>query len=174
MFFKTNKLEAINAVTEFFQSKTDLHKASDKFAKAFEAKAVVTTSINRVSYAGFVFNNPGKVNTGVWTKPQPSFHRISNLRVKPLKKEFSEEWKAESEKFKKLWDECFPNGNAISKNQIYESVGTDWGNVAFAGFGCFLFDGYVYINTGLSNLEATEILGSEYSEALAKYKEPQQ
>ena len=88
MFFKTNAPEAVQAITDFFAKKSALHAAADAFAAEFDAKAVVTMDINRVSYVGFIFNNPDQVNTGVWTKPSPSNHRISRLRAKPLFKEF--------------------------------------------------------------------------------------
>ena len=171
MFFKTNEPKAIQALTDFFQKKHELHVAADKFAAAFDAKAVITMGLNDVTYAGFIFNKPDQVNTGVWTKPLPARHRISNLRSKPTKKEFKAEWEEASEKLKALRDELFPNGERISKDAIYESLGTDWGNVAFAGLGCFLHDGYVYVKTGLSKLNAQEILGSEYEQASASFKQ---
>lgn len=171
MFFKTNAPEAVQAMTDFFAKKSALHAAADAFAAEFDAKAVVTMDINRVSYAGFIFNNPGHVNTGVWTKPLPGHHRISNLRTKPTKKEFQAEWVEASEKLKTLFDKHFPDGARISKDEIYKSLGTDWGNVAFTGLACFLHDGYVYVNTGLSKLNAEEILGSEYEQAAAAFKQ---
>lgn len=70
-----------------------------------------------------------------------------------------------------LFDKHFPDGARISKDDIYQSLGTDWGNVAFAGLGCFLHDGYVYVKTGLSKLNAQEILGSEYEQAAAAHKQ---
>ena len=171
MFFKTNAPEAVQAITDFFAKKSALHAAADGFAAEFDAKAVVTMDINRVSYAGFIFNNPDQVNTGVWTKPSHGNHRISRLRAKPTKKEFQVEWVEASEKHKALFDKYFPNGSRIDKDEIYRSLGTDWGNVAFAGLGCFLHDGYVYITTGLSKLNAEEILGSEYEQAAAAFKQ---
>ena len=171
MFFKTNAPEAVQAITDFFAKKSALHAAADAFAAEFDAKAVVTMDINRVSYVGFIFNNPDQVNTGVWTKPSPSYHRISHLRAKPTKKEFKAEWVEASEKHKALFDKYFPNGSRIDKDEIYRSLGTDWGNVAFTGLACFLHDGYVYVNTGLSKLNAEEILGSEYEKAAAAFKQ---
>ena len=62
MFFKTNSPAAVQALTDFFQKKHELHVAADKFAAAFDAKAVVTMGLNDVTYAGFIFNNPALRN----------------------------------------------------------------------------------------------------------------
>lgn len=171
MFLKTNHPEALKALTDFNSQKSQLHASANAFAAEFNATPIVTGGANSVQFNGIVFKNRDEINFSVWTKPSPSNYRMSHLRVRPLKKEFQAEWDADQEKHKTLSAKHFPNGTRVEKGPIYTALGFDWGSLFFSKFGCFVYDGFIYIDTDIKGVIGDEILGSEYDEAHRKFKE---
>lgn len=172
MFYKTNKPEAVQALQNLNDQKIALIAATDAFCAEYDAEPVIENSATGYRFVGFKFKNPSQVNFDVWTKPARNHHMISSLRVKPLKKEFRHEWEREDKKLKSLREKYLPEGGRVDKTAIYKSLGFDWGQLFFNRFGCFLHNGFIYIDSTLK-IEADEILGSEYEAAKAEFNKSQ-
>lgn len=164
MFYKTDNSQILNAWDEYANNRTNLRKSADAFAEAFNADAVILGSGSCIYFSGIVFRNNHEVNRDIWCKPNRQF-KTSNLRVRALKKELQDEWKAEKSKWDELYAFHFPNGTRVQKNNIYKSLGFDWGNLFFNSFGAFKYNNMIYIDTSISIKNAIEILGSEYQQA---------
>ena len=171
MFFKTNKSEVIEAFNKFNKDRVALRANAEKFAKEYDAEAVVLGDSNNVYFGGIKFNNNIGVNREVWCKPNRQFG-ISCLRSKPIKKAFQVEFDVEIERWNSLKDKHFPEGTKVKKSDFYKTLGFNWGDLFFSSFACFEHNGYLYIDTSLSCIaeNATEILGSEYEEARSIHK----
>lgn len=170
MFFKTNKPEVLNEFADFNTNKMALHASVNAFAKEFEGDGVIYGNASEIFFGGIIFKNNASVNRNVWTKPHRQ-HGTSNIRVKPLKKEYLDEWQAEKDKWDLLIKKHFPNGERVSKNGFYQSLWIDWGALLFAGFSCFEVDGFLYMDTSIQIKDAVEILGSEYKEAEKRFNQ---
>ncbi|MFH7767505.1 hypothetical protein [Acinetobacter sp. BSP-28] len=166
MFFKTNNPDVLTAWDEYATNRTNLRENADAFAEAFNADAVILSGGSDIYFGGIVFRNNTEINRDIWCKPDRQF-KTSSLRVRALKKELQEEWKAERAKWDELHAMHFPNGTRVKKYGIYKSLGFDWGNLFFNGFGAFKHNDTIYIDTSIIIKNAVEILGSEYAEAKA-------
>ena len=168
MFFKTDNPEVLTAWDEYADNRINLRKNADAFAEAFNADAVILSGGSDIHFSGIVFRNNNEVNRDIWCKPDRQF-KTSSLRVRALKKELQEEWKVEKAKWDELYALHFPNGTQVKKENIYKSLGFDWGNLFFNSFGAFKHNDVIYIDTSISIKNAVEILGSEHAEAKAKH-----
>ena len=166
MFFKTNKEEVVAAFHKLKADRAALRLNADKFAKEYDAVAVILRDSDSVFFSGIKFNNNAVVNRDVWCKPDRQFG-ISRLRSKPAKKEFQAEFDAELQKWNSLKDKYFSSKTRVQQSEFYKTLSFDWGDLLFSSFACFEYQGYLYIDTSISRIaeNATEILGSEYEKA---------
>jgi len=162
MFYKTNKPEAIQAHVQFFKDKSALHESAKNFAAEYDATDVVLNNRSQIFFAGLQFKNANKMNLHVWRKPSSHYYSISHLRVRATKKEHKAEWEREKERYADLLKKHFPNGEKISLEPFFNSLGISAGSLIMSGFGWFVHDGWMYIDTSLKLDHLTEILGSEY------------
>lgn len=162
MFYKTNKPEAIQAHVQLFRDKSALHESAKNFAAEYDATDVVLNDRSQIFFAGLQFKNANKMNLHVWRKPSSHYYSISHLRVRATKKEHKAEWEREKERYADLLKKHFPNGEKISLEPFFNSLGISAGSLIMSGFGWFVHDGWMYIDTSIKLDHLTEILGSEY------------
>lgn len=163
MFYKTDNPLVIEAFNNFNQKRSALHESAEAFANEYNAQPIMLQGAGSIYFAGIKFNRTQNVNFDIWRKPHRQYG-YSDLRVRALKKEHQAEWKTESEKHKSLFEKYFPEGEKVSLDTFYNTLGFTWGNVLFSSFACFEHDGTLYFNTDLVLKNATEILGSEYTQ----------
>lgn len=164
-YYKTNHPTVIQAMADFRASRDELIAKSKVFADAWGGKPVILRDMHCVWLAGLTFS-PRK-DKPMWTCPDRQ-HSVQAPRKACLPKDQKEQGLAVYKK----WHEEFPT-DRISLKFIYESFGTDWGNLLFAGIGYFEgVDGFVYVETSAKLADhMAEILGSEYQAAQAALRE---
>lgn len=163
MYFKTNDKSVLDEYFKFIAAREKLHDAAVKFADEFNAVPVVLQDIDWIYFRGIVFKSSKAVNDKVWTKPDVRYG-YQQLRRKPMKAAFKEEWKADNEKYNSLFEKYFPDkGNIVLKESLYNSFGIA-GELFFNRISYFELDGYMYFDTTIK-MKFEEILGSEFEVA---------
>ena len=167
-FYKSNNDVVPTAWKDFEAKVTKLREEHEAFAEFFNATPAIAFSVNGHRFRGFFLNDFGsREDQDCWTKPRPQNHNISHLRAKVKGEENKAklaELDAEYEKRKPLESEAKMDG-------LLESMGLNWGILLFTGIEWRFIDNALYVKTEATLGEnMTEILGSEYNEALAKEK----
>ena len=100
-----------------------------------------------------------------WTKAMSKNNYIQSPRAKVAKA--TQEEKEEQVLLLKKWRDNRPN-IIVRADDLYKSLGFDWGDLFGNSFSFFLKDGYFYAKTEIKMPSSMfEILGSEYAAAKA-------
>lgn len=168
MFYKTDNPTVLAAINELSAQRVALRANAENFAREFDAVPVILRDNDSFYFAGLKFNNTPKLNFDVWRKP--SNHGYCELRAKPTKAAYKAEWEAEKAKYEELHSKHFAGGTVVSIEPFYRTLGFDSGSLLFVKFSCFEHNGVVYVDTGLTLINAVEILGSDYNAAEKEYR----
>ncbi|MDC4790771.1 hypothetical protein NQ839_00845 [Acinetobacter baumannii] len=172
MYYKITSRTCLDAYNKLASDRIELRANAKKFADEYEANAVVLQDSGSIWFCGIAFRDNSKVNRDIWTKPERQYGH-SWIRTKPLKKGLQAEFDAEKAKYDNLWKKYFPNGNKVSKEEFYSTLGLSWSSFFFNSFSCFEHEGSFYIDTTIDMQKGIEILGSEYSAAYSAHQKAQ-
>ncbi|WHM52765.1 hypothetical protein vBVpaS1601_72 [Vibrio phage vB_VpaS_1601] len=174
-YYKTNKPEILAQVQRINNERDALKEAADKVAEQFDAKAMTRTSMHGASFGGLVLNNyenvdlfkgrtsPDREDKHLWTKPD------RNNISRPRSSITGKENKAALKELTERYNAAVASIPKVDFEPFFESLGTNWGNLAFSGLNWFEQDGFIYFVSSQDFSEvATEILGSEYETAERK------
>lgn len=164
MFYKIINQKALNAYRKLESDRLGLRENARLFAEEYDADPIVLQDSDSIWFCGIKFRNNQSVNREIWTKPSREYGH-SWLRTKPLKKSLQAEYDAEMAKWKELRGRYFSKGHSVSKNDFYAILGLDGSSFFFSSFKLFEHEGVFYVDTTIDMKNATEILGSEYSQA---------
>lgn len=165
-YYKTSNTDAIAAYHKFKADCDDLVRRAKAFAEMFEGTPLYSQSHSSFSLAGFKFK--AIKPQPLWTKPdrQSGIQRPRNSIVgkdlKPLLADLRKEWSA-AEAVHNIHDHA---GCTVSRDPLWKSIGTHWGDLMFNGIALFVFSGFLYVKTSAKlDDHLIEILGSEYDTA---------
>ena len=152
---------------DFIQQRIELLDKCKEFCDLFNAEDVIyEQSASDISFGGLAFS-PEK-DRKFWTIPTRN-DPFQNPRAS-LKKACKQD-RLEHKALLKKWNDNRPKV-CVSKDKLYESIGTNWGNLMFSsgGFSLFRHNSFIYVKTSVSlNEHMTEILGSEFKSAKELY-----
>ncbi len=162
-FFKSNHADVYRA-WESYQHQVDKMKDEHyAFADYFDAEPVFALSFMGHAFAGLVLNHAKtRADAEFWTKPEPSNGNISHLRSRVKGKESMSKLRD----LKTKYAELEPKLSKVSLDELYASIGTNWGDFVFSGLNLFAVNGVVYIYTSVEprkNVE--EITESDFKAA---------
>jgi hypothetical protein len=166
-FYQTNDPDVLTSINKFMADRDILSNEGTSFAALFSAeKPIFYHSTPDCFFGGLIFK-PSK-DDRFWTKPD---RKDQTQRPRNKVPGMTAEEKVSHDKLLEQWQSNFPKTHP-SKNEIYKSIGTDWGNVMFGGgLGFFVHNESVYIDTNVTlGSNVTEILGSEYKAARADFE----
>ncbi|WP_337038601.1 MULTISPECIES: hypothetical protein [Pseudescherichia] len=164
-YYKYNSAEALAALADMESQERDLKKLGESFAGIFGGKPVFQKTASDWRFHGIRFEDGMYGSHLLWTKPNANNGWSQQPRVK-----VPANLKEESKALWFLWNEKRPD-LIVSRDQFYESLGLDWGNLLFGGFEMFRLGDVIFVGTGCtpkSESGAVEILGSEYISAKLK------
>ena len=164
-FYKVTSEQSLNAYKKLVADHLELRANAKLLADEYDAEPIILQDSDSIWFCGIKFKDNSKVNREIWTKPSREYGH-SWLRVKPLKKIHQEEFDGEVQKWNELFSKFFPNGERVSKNDFYSTMGLDGSSFFFSYFKLFEFQEVFYIKTTIDMKNAIEILGSEYQNAV--------
>ncbi|AWX99540.1 hypothetical protein A8139_05675 [Marinomonas primoryensis] len=167
-FYKSNSAIVPTAWKDFETKVATLRKEHEVFADFFNATPAMAFSSNGSRFKGLFLNDfESREDKDCWTKPRPQNHQISHLRAKVK----GDENKAKLAELETEYQKRKPTNSEAKMDDLLESMGLNWGMLLFTGIEWRLIDNIFYVKTEAKLSEnMTEILGSEYNDALAQEK----
>lgn len=174
-YYKTTAPSVLAATTDWDCKLAEFHAQRLKLGKVFggDASPMYSGSDN---YVGGVKLAPDRELDVHWRRPDEYGYRALRSAAKPERgatKEARAAYKVEHERLITLWQEHCPA--RISKDDVWKTIGVDWGSVFLGGGVFFESDGTVFLNFGFQlktdsgQVEgAVEIVSSEYEAARDK------
>lgn len=160
-FYKTNDPAVLDAWNARLAGLRAMQAQGDALAESVGGKAVFTHGLHGARFAGVSL--PASASRAVWTARDKFDAQRPRSRPKPGS---SDAEKAAHAKVAAAW--AAAPTDEVSMDGLYASIGSSWSDFVFAGFGAFLRDGFVYIETEMQLPQhIVEILGSEYTAAKA-------
>jgi hypothetical protein len=162
-FYKSAHEDVFNAYKSYKSLLETVKEDLDKFAGIFDGKAVLSYDLHGHRFAGLNLNDfISRADRELWTKPVSHKGNISRPRASVKNKDIRKDLKDLKDKF----NSNIPEVTKADLEPLLTSIGTDWGNLVFSGFGLHEKDGVIYVVTGAElNKSMVEILGSEYEES---------
>ena len=167
-FYKTSEKEVLAAYAAYAEKNIEVVAEAKAFADQFNATPVYRHDLFGRSFFGLKFSPA--LTSPLWTKsgdgdtqrPRTALPRdVSRTSTPEARKRLNASLKELGAKY----SENFPQIKA-SLEPLWESIGTDWGNLLLCGVGFFATDEAVYVSTSARlNDRVTEIFASEYSKA---------
>ena len=149
---------AVKALEEYELNLSELYAKVKPLKDEFGGRAVFSHSATCVSFSGLSFF---RAPSELWTKPQSRNGNTCRPRASVTGKENKAALRLLTDRYKSI-----SGFDRVTKDCIYDAIGTNWGDVMFGGISMFKHDGFLYIKTGVKlNDSCAEILGSEYIEA---------
>ena len=160
-FYKTNNQDTLSAIDAHHKERAELRDLANSFAKRFGTdKYLILRDVHGYHFGGLKFD-PAR-DRRFWSVPDRQFGTQYPRKNVPG---MTADEKASHKVLLTEWEENVPKLRP-SLEPIYSSIGTDWGNLLFAGIGWFLHDGFLYLETTAKLADhVTEILGSEFKAA---------
>jgi len=172
--YKTNDPSVVEAYLENQRLRHALADRADAFAKEMGAKAVCVSSHSGGVYFHGLIYDPLKLQPFYLFYRLPDHFGCQHLRTS-LKKGTKEQ-RAKLKEMQEHYNDLYKRyelSESVRRDAIFKAMGTHWGQICLSGMSYFLQDGFVYVETSAAlNDQMIEIMGSEYSAAYAKYKEP--
>lgn len=169
-YLKTNAQPVLAAWEQYQQQLNQMRDEGLAFRDSFGAKdAIFQYSIHDNRFCGLIFE-PTK-DTHFWTHPDKQ-----NKTQRPRQKvpKMTSEEKQQHTQLWQQWSDTYPKIKA-KKDDVYASLGTDWGVVWISGLVFFEHQGFVYIETNITlDAPAVELVSSEYAAAKAAYQQGEQ
>lgn len=146
------------------------------FAEKFDAKPCYCNEVSQFRFSGLLLNEYyQRSDVVLWTSPTrdgwTSWPRRSLKKRPEWSKEDFAAKKAELAELQKAYEEAWPAIDKVDRDPLWDAIGTNWGELAFAGISLFFVDGALYLSTRLELKNCTEILGSEYTAAEKRTRE---
>lgn len=165
-YYKTNDPAVMAALQERSKQVRAVLDAGKAFANAFGGGDVIWRNDSRgTEFIGVRFEP--KKDARLWTHPDPKQNGIQRPR-NTLQKATPDE-KAELKALREKWNAEFPRIK-YDMGPLLAAMGTDWGNLLFAGFGMFQHGGFLWVTTGAKLGPCmVEVLASEYKAAKAAF-----
>ncbi|KII38382.1 hypothetical protein [Pseudomonas fluorescens] len=167
-FYKSSEKEVLAAWAAYAEQNTEVVAEAKAFADHFNATPVYRHDLFGQSFFGLKFSPA--LTSPLWTKPgdgdtqrpRAALPRdVSRTSTPEAKKRLNASLKELDAKY----NENLPKAKA-SLEPLWESIGTDWGNLLLCGVGFFATVEAVYVSTSARlNDRMTEILASEYATA---------
>lgn len=155
--------EALAALAHYENEERALEAAANEFAAMFaDAKPVFAFSVHGKRFHGLRFLP--RVSSPLWTKPIEKDGNVQRPRRALPKTGVTDRVAAKIELGQLLskWDSHCPR-LSTNLNKFWESIGTNWGNVLFAGATWRNSGGVIYVAANCAiDPRAVEITGSEY------------
>jgi hypothetical protein len=159
-YYKTIEGSAANAAYLVVKQQSEIMKQQAKqFAELFDGEPLFSTSMTGREFAGIQLNNfENRPDNHLWTKPTSQNGGVSRPRAKPL----CAAHKKEQEALNNRYMQNTPAIKEASFKPLFESLGSDWGQMLFCGISFFEHERILYISTKAELANCTEILASEY------------
>lgn len=163
MYYKSTTDAPAKAHAEYLANKEALFKSMKALEEQFDGKAVYGFDVFRISFRGLVLNNvETRDDAALWTKPDKGCGNISRVRSSIRGKELASQLRALKDKYSSL----LPDVTRISLDGFWNSIGTNAGDLFFAGIKWHELGGVIYVHTRVKLGEGmVEILASEYEQA---------
>lgn len=159
-YYKTTEPAVIAAYQKMMADAQDLLDRATVCCAEFDAEPVIGQDVNGYRFYGLRFNNYSKrEDKHLWTKPDPRRGLLSSVRSRATG--HAAALKALKEKVEQHW----PKPSTVSKDGIYKSLGTTWGNMLLCGIGITEHNGTLYLTTQAKIHNCIEITGTEYEQA---------
>ncbi len=165
-FYKSANDIVPTAWNEFKKSSDILLKEMQEFAAHFDAEPAIGFSVTGHRFHGFLLNNyETREDKELWRIPRKQNQMISNIRASVKDKILKPRLEVLQEKYSTLK----PNLYQTCTDDLLTAMGTDWGNLLFSGIAWKMRNNIFYVETSVKlNENMTEILGSEYREAMTE------
>jgi len=171
-YFKTEAEVVLTVWVALKKAKQELLIESKKFATQFDGEGVVSSSTSQVSFSGVKLNDyHNRADNILWTSPSLRCG-VSRPRTSIKKRP---EWTKEQFTVIKqqladlqLRYESMQWPTPVDQEPLWNSIGTSWGALLFNGLSIFEHGDALFIRTDLSLSNCTEILGSEFDEAMSQ------
>lgn len=163
-YYKTNDPKVLSAYTELVAKKSALVEASTTFAAQFSGDPIFSISTTRNEFAGIQPKNYADFpDKHLWTKPNSS----RGGSISPRNSVTGKENKQKLAELKQRYYNERPAAMApFDMDALFESIGTNWGNLMFSGAKWVKAGDYFYVATSAKLADhMVEILGSEYTQA---------
>ncbi|NGZ17536.1 hypothetical protein G6Z94_09285 [Vibrio aestuarianus] len=162
-YFKSTNEVVLSTWNSYHQQCEALKKSFNEFAHHFDAEAVFTYQVTGHEFYALVLNNyESRADADLWTKPLSREANTSRVRSSIKGKDNAQRLRELKAKYKELK----PSQTKIPLDDMYEAIGTHWGDIAFTGIQWFEFDGAIYIASSLNlSKNVEEITGSEFQTA---------
>lgn len=161
-YYRTEQPDVLAAAAAGHAARRELRQAANTFAESFGGKAILLSTVTNTYFGGVRFDprRPARF----WT--QPNEHGVQRPRVRAQKGvTWTDVEKAEQKQLIAVWDQRAPR-QEVDDCGLYAAIGTDWGNLLFAGLRYFEHDGALYVATSAELApHMGEILGSAYHAA---------
>lgn len=163
MYYKSTTDAPAKAHAELFANREALFQSVKALEEQFDGKAVYGFDVFRIQFHGLALNNvETRDDSALWTKPDKSYGNTSRIRSSIRGKELSSQLRALKDKYSSL----LPDVTRISLDELWSSIGTNAGDLFFAGIKWHELDGVIYVHTRAKlGEDMVEILASEYEQA---------
>lgn len=167
-YLKTSSPTVISAYREMMASAIAMREEARKLCSQFDATPVIGQCVSRYTFHGMRLNNyDSREDKHLWTKPDHNMGFVS--RPKSRLTGFAPALKELRGRIEKAQGDM---PSAVSKDDLYEALGTNWGTLLLYG-GIAAFDGgdHIYICSPIDLDDCEEITASEYEATEQKSKE---
>ena len=171
-YYKTTAAAVVAAIQGWDAKRAECDLKREKLKEIFGGPGSPMYS-GGDNYVGGVKISDSRELDAHWRRPDEYGYRALRNAPKPekgLTKEARAAIKGEHERLVALWEEHCPS--RISKDDVWKSIGIDWGSVWLSGGVYFEFAGVVYLHLGFQlkggddHVDgATEIVSSEFEAA---------
>lgn len=160
MYFKTNSPAVMAAWAKDRDDRAALQAKIDAFASRFGGKGMMYSDPPR--FAGIIFAQAKPRD--LWRAPDRLSLQVP--RSSPLKGA-SAETKAELKRLQAEWEEHRPT-ERLTDDGVYKALGFSSSmDFIWGGLTLFVYDGWLYAQSGTAMPQLTEIVGSEFEAARA-------
>lgn len=159
-YYKTSNPNVIAAYRDMMAAAHDLRDRARACAAQFDAAPVIGQDVHGYRFFGMKLNNyASREDRHLWTKPDPNYGHLSSVRSRLTGHG------AELKALKARVEQAWPQPSTVSKDALYQALGTDWGPLLIGGIGITEHNGTLYLTTGITLTGCTEITGTEYQQA---------
>lgn len=169
-YLKTNSPAVISAYREMMASAIAMREKARKLCSQFDATPVISQCVSRYTFHGMRLNNyDAREDKHLWTKPDHNKGFVSRPRGRLTG--FSPELKELKARIERAQGDML---TSVTKDQLYEALGTNWGTLLLYG-GIAAFEGgdHIYICSAVNLDGCEEITASEYQAAEQASREAQ-
>lgn len=159
-YYKSSHPAVVDALNERHDKVQALWDEAKAFGACFSGEPYCLSDFRGQRFGGLKFAPIRDLQ--FWTVPDHNGGQRPRSRPRPGA---TDAQKAEHKQLREEWDRMYPKGS-VALDPLFNAMGTDWGQLLFAGISFFVRSGTIYVNSGAKlGVHMTEILGSEYAAA---------